>query len=202
MNISQQLKRRGFLKLILGPMCAGKSSEGMRLARIFEIAQWRCLCVKYQMDTRYDADAITSHDQMKMPADTATDLVEIVKKYSTPDGLFPFDLLLIDEIQFFNEATTLDTILQLKAQGVYIICCGLDLKASGKWYLNSMLLFEKKDDVAFLLAYCMECRNAAAPFTWSGSNPTGELIIGGLDMYKPVCGHCYAALSDEKRTTN
>jgi thymidine kinase len=202
MNMSQHMKGRGYLKLILGPMWAGKSSEGMRLARIFNIAKWKCLCVKYKKDARYDADAITSHDQMKMPAETATDLVDIVKKYSNKDGFFQFDCLLIDEFQFLNEETTFDTVMKLKAQGVYIICCGLDLSAARKWYKNSRDLFEEKDDAIFLKAWCMNCNNAEASFTWSASNRTGKNIIGGLDMYMPVCGHCYNLLCHENHVAN
>lgn len=197
MNLSQHVKGRGFIELILGCMFAGKSTEAMRLARLRQIAGWTCLCIKYAEDTRYDADAITSHDQVKMSAVTGTDLALLDALVIDDFGKRLCDCVVIDETQMFNEETTFGVVLRWKAHGVYVICAGLDLSASREWYPNMLKLSTRKDAVKYLHAFCMECKEAEACFTWSASNPTGALVVGGLGMYTPVCSKCYEALSNK-----
>ena len=48
------LKNKGRIEMIIGPMFAGKSTELLRRMRRYEIAQKRCLYIKYIADTRYD----------------------------------------------------------------------------------------------------------------------------------------------------
>lgn len=202
MNLSKDIKGRGYLHLIIGGMYAGKSTEAMRRARIFGYAEWTSLIIKHGADTRYDADAITSHDQVKMKAVTDTDLENVHRHFANEDGKLPFDCVVIDEIQMFDERTTEGVVRRWKDQGIYVICAGLDLKASREWYYNTRELFRFKDNLTYLQAFCINCKEMDAPFTWSDSNPTGKLIVGGLDKYIPVCGKCYDTLSNEKRASN
>lgn len=202
MNLSKDIKGRGYLHLIIGCMYAGKSTEAMRRARIFGYAEWTSLIIKHGADIRYDADSITSHDQVKMKAVTDTDLENVHRHFANREGKLLFDCVVIDEIQMFNERTTVDIVCRWKDQGIYVICAGLDLKASREWYYNTFELFRHKDNLTYLQAFCINCKEMEAAFTWSDSNPTGKLIVGGLDKYIPVCGKCYDTLSNEKKASN
>ena len=53
---------KGMLELILGPMFAGKSTELLRRVKRHAISGKSCLFVKYAADTRYDVEAISTHD--------------------------------------------------------------------------------------------------------------------------------------------
>uniref|UniRef100_A0A2K6SEE4 Thymidine kinase n=1 Tax=Saimiri boliviensis boliviensis TaxID=39432 RepID=A0A2K6SEE4_SAIBB len=55
-------KTRGQIQVILGPMFSGKSTELMRRVRRFQIAQYKCLVIKYAKDTRYSSSFCT-HDR-------------------------------------------------------------------------------------------------------------------------------------------
>lgn len=54
---------RGSLEMIIGPMFAGKSTELLRRMDRHRFSGKKCLYVKYSEDTRYDAQAIATHDQ-------------------------------------------------------------------------------------------------------------------------------------------
>uniref|UniRef100_A0ABK0M2M4 Thymidine kinase n=2 Tax=Rattus norvegicus TaxID=10116 RepID=A0ABK0M2M4_RAT len=55
-------KTRGQIQVILGPMFSGKSTELMRRVRRFQIAQYKCLVIKYAKDTRY-SNSFSTHDR-------------------------------------------------------------------------------------------------------------------------------------------
>uniref|UniRef100_A0A8C0E1Q0 Thymidine kinase n=1 Tax=Balaenoptera musculus TaxID=9771 RepID=A0A8C0E1Q0_BALMU len=55
-------KTRGQIQVILGPMFSGKSTELMRRVRRFQIAQYKCLVIKYAKDTRYSSN-FSTHDR-------------------------------------------------------------------------------------------------------------------------------------------
>jgi len=57
-----QLKQRGRIELIIGPMFAGKSTELVRRVKRFEISGKKCLTIKYQSDSRYSSNHISTHD--------------------------------------------------------------------------------------------------------------------------------------------
>ena len=57
------LKQRGRIELIMGPMFAGKSTELLRRVRRLEISGKKCLSIKYKADTRYSEDSISTHDK-------------------------------------------------------------------------------------------------------------------------------------------
>uniref|UniRef100_A0ABI7ZW42 Thymidine kinase n=1 Tax=Felis catus TaxID=9685 RepID=A0ABI7ZW42_FELCA len=60
-------KTRGQIQVILGPMFSGKSTELMRRVRRFQIAQYKCLVIKYAKDTRYSS-SFSTHDRNTMEA--------------------------------------------------------------------------------------------------------------------------------------
>jgi thymidine kinase len=53
---------RGSLEMIIGPMFAGKSTELLRRMDRHRFSGKKCLYVKYAEDTRYDVQAISTHD--------------------------------------------------------------------------------------------------------------------------------------------
>ncbi|KAL7989528.1 hypothetical protein Chor_012194 [Crotalus horridus] len=59
-------KTRGQIQVIFGPMFSGKSTELMRRVRRFQIAQYKCLLIKYAKDTRYCVNGVSTHDRVKL----------------------------------------------------------------------------------------------------------------------------------------
>lgn len=198
-SISQDTKNKGFLMNVFGPMFAGKSSTAMRQGTIFKSIGWKVLCIRIADDTRYDLNKMTTHDGMSMDAIIAVDLRDVHKKYANPEtDMMPYDCIIIDEIQFFNPVTTIDICRLWRKKGVFVICTGLDLDKDRMWWPVSLELNRFKDDVIFLKAYCMHCKEAPAPFTWCLNANSDKKDIGGADKYMAVCGHCYDVLLEER----
>ncbi|KAM9005166.1 thymidine kinase, cytosolic isoform X2 [Sarcophilus harrisii] len=89
-------KLRGQIQVILGPMFSGKSTELMRRVRRFQIAQYKCLVIKYAKDTRY-GKSFSTHDRNTMEALPACLLRDVAQ-----DAL-AVTVIGIDEGQFFPD---------------------------------------------------------------------------------------------------
>ncbi|XP_004693474.1 PREDICTED: thymidine kinase, cytosolic [Condylura cristata] len=89
-------KTRGQIQVILGPMFSGKSTELMRRVRRFQIAQYKCLVIKYAKDTRYSSN-FSTHDRSTMDALPACLLRDVAQ-----DSL-GVAVIGIDEGQFFPD---------------------------------------------------------------------------------------------------
>ncbi|XP_018428336.1 PREDICTED: thymidine kinase, cytosolic [Nanorana parkeri] len=56
-------KIKGQIQVIFGPMFSGKSTELMRRVRRFQVAQYKCIVIKYANDTRYSKEQLATHDR-------------------------------------------------------------------------------------------------------------------------------------------
>ncbi|CAG06017.1 unnamed protein product, partial [Tetraodon nigroviridis] len=68
---------RGQIQVIFGPMFSGKSTELMRRVRRFQLAQYKCLVIKYAKDTRYSDTGMATHDKNTMEAVPANCLADV-----------------------------------------------------------------------------------------------------------------------------
>ncbi|XP_075418403.1 thymidine kinase, cytosolic isoform X2 [Tenrec ecaudatus] len=89
-------KTRGQVQVILGPMFSGKSTELMRRVRRFQIAQYKCLVIKYAKDIRYGS-GLSTHDRNTMEALPACLLRDVTQE---AQGVA---VIGIDEGQFFPD---------------------------------------------------------------------------------------------------
>ncbi|XP_070339834.1 thymidine kinase, cytosolic isoform X2 [Equus asinus] len=89
-------KTRGQIQVILGPMFSGKSTELMRRVRRFQIAQYKCLVIKYAKDTRYSSN-FSTHDRNTMEALPACQLRDAAQE------ALGVAVIGIDEGQFFPD---------------------------------------------------------------------------------------------------
>uniref|UniRef100_A0A8C0VFG2 Thymidine kinase n=1 Tax=Cyanistes caeruleus TaxID=156563 RepID=A0A8C0VFG2_CYACU len=88
---------RGQIQVIFGPMFSGKSTELMRRVRRFQLAQYRCLLVKYAKDTRYSSSGVSTHDKSTMEALPAGLLQDVYQE------ALAAAVIGIDEGQFFPD---------------------------------------------------------------------------------------------------
>jgi thymidine kinase len=178
------------LEIITGPMFSGKSEELMRRLRRAEIAGKRVVLFKASIDKRYSTAEVVTHDGNKMQAQT---LVESL--FDAHDIALNFDVIGIDEIQFFNSAIT-DEIELLVQEGKSVIVSGLDqtYRAEPFGFVPHLLAVAEKVDK--LTAICHKCGNEAtrtqrlidglpAPF----AGPTVQ--VGGVESYQARCRTCF-----------
>nr|XP_044600415.1 thymidine kinase, cytosolic isoform X2 [Equus asinus] len=196
-------KTRGQIQVILGPMFSGKSTELMRRVRRFQIAQYKCLVIKYAKDTRYSSN-FSTHDRNTMEALPACQLRDAAQE------ALGVAVIGIDEGQFFLQLPRVDgkfcrswpsvgspkfpDIVEFSEAmanaGKTVIVAALDGTFQRKAFGAILNLVPLAESVVKLTAVCMECFREAAYTKRLGTEKEVE-VIGGADKYHSVCRLCY-----------
>lgn len=174
-------KVRGQIQVILGPMFSGKSTELMRRVRRFQIAQYKCLVIKYAKDTRY-SNSFSTHDRNTMDALPACLLRD------TAQEALGAAVIGIDEGQFFPDVV--EFCEAMANAGKTVIVAALDGTFQRKAFGTILNLVPLAESVVKLTAVCMECFREAAYTKRLGLEKEVE-VIGGADKYHSVCRQCY-----------
>nr|XP_060620359.1 thymidine kinase, cytosolic [Anolis sagrei ordinatus] len=175
-------KARGQIQVIFGPMFSGKSTELMRRVRRFQIAQYKCLLIKYAKDTRYSVNGVSTHDRNTMEAVSACCLKDVHQEALSSA------VIGIDEGQFFPDI--IEFCEAMANAGKTVIVAALDGTFQRKAFGNILQLVPLAESVVKLNAVCMECFREASYTKRLGAEKEVE-VIGGADKYHSVCRVCY-----------
>ncbi|CAO2646227.1 Thymidine kinase, cytosolic [Lemmus lemmus] len=158
----------------------------MRRVRRFQIAQNKCLVIKYAKDTRYSSSFCT-HDRSVPPLNTMDALPACVLRDVAQEAL-GVAVIGIDEGQFFPDIVEF---CELMANaGKTVIVAALDGTFQRKAFGSILNLVPLAESVVKLTAVCMECFREAAYTKRLGAEKEVE-VIGGADKYHSVCRLCY-----------
>jgi len=183
------------LTVIAGGMFAEKTTELQRRGRRLKRAGKRVAYFKPEMDTRYSANEIVSHDGAKVDAISIKENTPI--QIASREYFEEYDVFLIDEVQFFTSyiMTTIETLLR---GGKTVIVAGLDLDFKAHPFFTVSALMSIAENVVKLHAVCSECGDDA----WvSHKEEGGQRIQLGTDEYTPMCRKCFNNLK-KKGTVN
>ena len=180
------------LELIIGPMFSGKSTELVRRVRELHQLEKNVLVIKPSIDNRYekgDRELIThNNDSIKCNVmERLSELDEFVIKL--------IDTIIIDEGQFFSDLK--ETVLfWLAKYKINIIVAGLDGDYQRNPIGDILNLIPHSDVCTKLTARCVECRdNTPSPFTRRTIQSNEQILIGGAEMYEPVCRMHYHSIT-------
>ena len=192
----------GYLKLILGPMFSGKTSELIGLYRRYIRSGREVMVINYAGDTRYSSTDLSTHDKQMIHCYMLNNLKDAYKRdsYKDKDGkeqplLDVFnksDVILINEGQFFEDIyETVIEWVENNDKKVYI--CGLDGDSNRSLFGKLFYLIPYADEVVKLNSICACCKDGTpAPFTKRIIDKSnGAIIQIGSDEYMPVCRKCY-----------
>lgn len=174
-------QRGGEIQLILGSMFSGKTTELLRRIQRYDIAQRKCRVIKYAGDIRYDAECVATHDQKKRPA--------IPTRLLSNVDVNGFDVIGIDELQFFPDAVTFCN--EMADAGKIVIAAALNGTFQRKPFVAITELIPLCEKIDQLSAICSTCHDSAA-FTKRTSNDTACELIGGSESYVACCRACYS----------
>eukprot|EP00397_Hematodinium_sp_SG-2012_P066635 GEMP01100526.1.p1 GENE.GEMP01100526.1~~GEMP01100526.1.p1 ORF type:complete len:200 (+),score=27.63 GEMP01100526.1:140-739(+) len=141
-----------------------------------------CLVVKYERDTRFGENSLSTHDQHTTVAEPVSRLIELG---SLVDN---FDVIGIDEGQFYPDL--LQEVRGFLKKGKTVIISALDGTFEQKAFDDVLQLIPMADFAVKLTAVCAMCFDEA-PFTQRLTSETKVEVIGGAEMYRPVCRKCY-----------
>ena len=178
---------QGWIEVIVGCMFSGKSEELIRRLRRAQIAKQRVQIFKPTIDTRFSAQDIVSHSEMRIesqPVATSRMLLEKVE----PDT----EVVGIDEGQFFD--LELPMICNtLAEQGKRVIVAGLDQDYLGKPFEPMPQLLAIAEYITKTHAICMVCGNPANHT--QRLVPSGErVLVGAQGIYEARCRRCFDPL--------
>jgi len=174
-----------YLKVILGPMWCGKSTEVINIYKHNCIAQISTLVINYDEDTRYHDTKLSTHDKTMIPCKRFNKLADLIKY----DDLHKFKCIVIDEAQFFEDLKECVEILLSMNKFIYV--CGLDGDFQMKKFGYTLDIIPIADEVVKKQALCAICRNGnKASFIKRLSKESSQKLIG-TNNYIPVCRKCH-----------
>ncbi|XP_010547224.1 PREDICTED: thymidine kinase a-like [Tarenaya hassleriana] len=184
----QNRRGAGAVHVIVGPMFAGKSTALLRRIKS-EISDGRNVAmIKSSKDTRYAKDSVVTHDGIKFSCWALPDLMSFAEKFGD-DAYSKLDVIGIDEAQFFGDLY--DFCCKVADEdGKTVIVAGLDGDYLRRSFGSVLDIIPIADTVTKLTARCELCGHKAF-FTLRKTCDTQTELIGGADVYMPVCRQHY-----------
>ena len=175
---------KGKLEIYCGGMFAEKSTNLLRQAKRHMLAGRKVVIIKPDIDNRYAADKVVTHD--------GSELAAVVLNTSTRMSFRKYlkikqsDVVLIDEVQFFEEHV-IRLVNDLLEEGKTVYAAGLDMDKEGKPFEITSHLMAIAEEVHKVKAVCRDCGNDSW-VTVETKKQEGRVNIG--NDYKPVCRSC------------
>jgi len=179
-------EKAGSIEIICGSMFSGKTEEMIRRLRRARIAKQNVQVFKPVIDTRYNAERVTSHagvDFEAIPVEDSKTLKEKLGPQTTVVG--------IDEAQFFDDGIV-DLIDELADKGLRVIVTGLDMDFRGEPFGCIPVLMSKAEKVDKLHAICMVCGGSATRTQRLVNGKPAHyedpiVIVGAAELYEARC---------------
>ncbi|KAH7511142.1 hypothetical protein ACOSP7_002860 [Xanthoceras sorbifolium] len=178
----------GEVHVIIGPMFAGKTTALLRRIRSEGNNGRNVAMIKSSKDTRYAIDSVVSHDGIKFPCWALPDLTSFRSKLGD-DAYEKLDVIGIDEAQFFEDLYDF-CCNAADFDGKTVIVAGLDGDYLRRSFGSVLDVIPLADTVTKLTARCELCGKRAF-FTLRKTGEKQTELIGGADVYMPVCRQHY-----------
>lgn len=188
--------RQGSLTIYMGSMCSGKSKRLIDdLTRYVDSIPLRVCYINTIDDVRETEtveEGVTTHS-------SSGRISKKIHRYSVKklNGIdhTKYDVLGVDESQFFDDLY--ETVLKWLDDNKIVICSGLDGDYRRQPFGQIFSLIPHAENAIKLSANCVECLKEwhegrsiyvhPAPFTKRTIQSEEQILIGGTDMYIPVC---------------
>jgi thymidine kinase len=183
---------RGSIEVITGCMFSGKTEELIRRLKRAKIAKQRVEIFKPQIDNRFSADEVVSHDANTIRSTPVNHSSNILLLASD------VDVIGIDEAQFFDMGLP-DICKTLANKGIRIIVAGLDTDFKGNPFGPMPYLLSIAEFVTKLHAICVRCGNLAH-YSYRFAPNDKLVVLGSEETYEPLCRSCFNGLMEQKET--
>jgi thymidine kinase len=183
---------KAYLELILGPMFAGKTSQLIEIHNHCQMRNISVYVINHSLDKRYSEDQLTTHNSLSIPATNTDVLCNLLTSEREKKCIMTSSVILINEGQFFDDLKEFVVeLVEKHNKKVYV--CGLDGDFKRNKFGQILDLIPYADNIVKLKAICKSCNsyNAAIFTSRTCGEKLDQLIIGGTDIYEPVCRECY-----------
>lgn len=193
-----------------GAMGSSKTANALMTKFNYEEKGKRVLLLKPSVDTRDGETVIKSRIGLEATAeviDKDCDVKKyIVQKHRNKETKqFDFDVIIVDECQFFTKQQILMLRNIASFLDIPVICYGLRTNYKLELFEGSKALFELADSIQEIKTIC-KCGNKAIINVLKDKDgnivSTGDtdVVIGGNEKYESMCYKCYfSALHDARK---
>ena len=199
----EPLRYQSRLDIYLGPMFSGKSTTLIRKLTLLAEMGLNALYINHGIDTRSQSDYST-HSPLLQDCELMITTMKATKLQEIPiSQLKSFDIIGIDEAQFFKEEMVPFVRELVDVHHKYVIVVGLDGSFKREKLGYTLDLIPMADNVVKLHAYCKRCatmnktlRSALfTHYTAERLESDSIIIVGGAEKYQAVCRECYLELN-------
>lgn len=194
-----------------GAMGSSKSLRLLALAHNLEEKNIPLIILKPSIDTRDGKDKVTSRAGLSrecVPIEVNVNLYEKIKEINNvmKTHFSELEWVLIDESQFLTEEQVSQLSDVVDFLNINVYCYGLRTDFSSHCFSGSKRLFEIADEIEEIKSYC-ECGGKAsinARFDEDNNIITEgmQILVGGNDLYKPLCRKCWKKYIKKKILEN
>ena len=172
------------LKLIIGCMFSGKTTEIIKIVNNLKHINQIPVVIKPNIDNRYSLDKISTHNKQQYECIT----LNLLSEFNIQND---YQYIIIEEAQFFNDLL-LFVIDQVEIKNKNVIVVGLDGDSDRNNFGDIHKLLPLCDDIVKLKAYCSICKNGKnAIFSKRLSEKKEKVLVGSNEDYTAVCRDCY-----------
>jgi thymidine kinase len=182
-------------------MNSAKSMLLLTTAHNLEENGLEIMVLKPSADTRDGEGIIRSRiglERKSISVDSDVNLYKAIKEYRNflSSQFMELKWVLVDECQFLTEEQIDQLSDVVDFLGINVMCYGLRTDFQSKLFPASKRLFELADDLEEIKSTCAcgDCKTSInARFDANGDIVTegDQVMIGGNDMYKPLCRKCW-----------
>ena len=186
--MSNNMIMTGYLKIILGSMFSGKTTELIKEYNRHNSCDFKCCFINHKCDDRYGSgtDTTKTHNNYSIKNTLSTDTLSNL--FETID-VNDYDVYFINEGQFFVDLyDCVDILVNKNKKKVYV--CGLDGDFQRKKFGSILDIIPLCDDVIKIKALCVDCKTKEGIFTYRISSEKEQKVIGSHN-YKSLCRICY-----------
>ncbi len=183
----------GFIRVICGPMYAGKSDELIRRLARAKYAKVPYLTFKPSTDSRTINEVSSRNSTLTIPAITINQSLEILDYIQTTKPTPK--IIAIDEAQFFD-SQLIPVASFLAKHGFELIIAGLDKDFKGEPFRIVADLCALADEVTKLSSICTKCSKEAVYSQRLINNQPADynspiVLIGDHESYCARCRDCF-----------
>ena len=177
-NTVNQNEQFGWIEVICGSMFSGKTEELIRRLKRAQFAKQRIEIFKPEVDSRYNNELVTSHDQNQIRSTPVPAAANI------PILASDFDVVGVDEAQFFD-SEIVQICNDLANRGIRVIVAGLDMDFKGNPFGPMPALMATAEYVTKVHAVCTKTGNLAQ-YSHRTSKEDNLVVLGEKEVYEPL----------------
>lgn len=191
------------LHLKLAPMCGGKTDYLLTEMSRF-LVKYKCLYINHLQDTRSE-NSFSTHStlQKTLPINSNFKAVKTSDFKTFSSGSIDpndYDAIFIDEGNFYGPELITFVKHLVDDLEKYVVVAGLDGDFNREKFGYVLDLIPLCDSVKKLFAVCEKCGNKAI-FSHRTVDSTEKVLVGGKELYQPLCRKCYLFHQKYKITT-